>query len=63
LFRDFQQAISELGSVRTSPDPLFQLSRHGGCECNHRAPMICDPVLNDRRELPVIVRLSCAPRV
>ncbi len=30
LFRDFQQAISELGSIRTSPDPLFQIPRHGG---------------------------------
>ena len=30
LFRDFQQAISELGSIRTSPDPLFQFPRHGG---------------------------------
>ena len=30
LFRNFQQAISELGSIRTGPDPLFQISRHGG---------------------------------
>jgi len=30
LFRDFQQAIPELGSIRTSPDPLFQIPRHGG---------------------------------
>ena len=44
LFRDFQQAISELASFRTSPDPLFQIPRHGGYKCNHRAPAICDPV-------------------
>jgi hypothetical protein len=44
LSRDFQQAISELASIRTSPDPLFQIPRHGGCKCNHRAPTICDPV-------------------
>jgi len=30
LFCDFQQAISELGSIPTSPDPLFQFPRHGG---------------------------------
>ena len=30
LFRDFQQAISELGSIRTGPDSLLQISRHGG---------------------------------
>jgi len=30
LLRDFQQAISELCSVRTSPNPLFQIPRHGG---------------------------------
>ena len=30
LFRDFQQAISELGSIPTSPDPLFQFPLHGG---------------------------------
>jgi hypothetical protein len=30
LFRNFQQAISELGSIRTSPDPLFQIPHHGG---------------------------------
>ena len=30
LFRDFQQAISELGSIRTSPDSLFQIPHHGG---------------------------------
>jgi hypothetical protein len=30
LFRDFQQAISELGSNRTRPDLLFQISLHGG---------------------------------
>ncbi len=30
LFRDFQQAISELGSIRTSPDSLFQSPCHGG---------------------------------
>ena len=30
LFRNFQQAISELGSIRTSPDSLFQIPHHGG---------------------------------
>jgi hypothetical protein len=30
LFRNFKQAISELGSIRTSPDPLFQIPHHGG---------------------------------
>jgi len=45
LFRDFQQAISELGQIPTSSDPLFQIPRHDGCKCNHRAPTICDPVL------------------
>jgi hypothetical protein len=63
LFRDFQQAISELGSIRASPDPLFQIPRHGGWNCNQRAPAIRDPDFRDCRELPVVVQLSCAPRV
>ena len=43
LFRDFQQAISELSSIRTRPDLLLQISLHGGWMCNHRAPAIRDP--------------------
>lgn len=62
LFRDFQQAISELGSIRTSPDSLFQIPHHGGWKCNHRAPAIRDPGFRDYRELPILVHLSCAPR-
>ncbi len=30
LFRNFQQAASELALIRTNPDGLFQFSRHGG---------------------------------
>jgi hypothetical protein len=47
LFCDFQQAISELGSIRTSPDSLFPIPRHGGWKCNQRAPMIRGPVCRD----------------
>jgi len=48
LSRDFQQAISELGSIRTSPNSLFQIPYHGGWNCNQRAPALCDVGCRDR---------------
>ncbi len=63
LFHDFQQAISELGSIRMGPDPLLQISRHGRWSCNQRAPAICEPGLRDYRGLPVVVQQSCASHV